>query len=32
MQQVRGWGEMFPFVRNFHERIYRKMHVASSPA
>ncbi|MFQ5895583.1 MAG: DUF4286 family protein [Nitrospinota bacterium] len=26
MQAVRGWGEMFPFVRNFHERIYHKFH------
>jgi Carbon-nitrogen hydrolase len=25
MQRVRGWGEMFPFVRNFHERVYRKI-------
>lgn len=22
MKAARGWGEMFPFVRNFHERIY----------
>ncbi len=25
MQRVRGWGEMFPYVRNFHERIYRRI-------
>jgi len=24
MNKVRGWGDMFPYVRNFHERIYRK--------
>lgn len=23
MARVRGWGEQFPNVRNFHERIYR---------
>ena len=27
MKRVRGWGEMFPFVRNFHERIYRRFYV-----
>jgi hypothetical protein len=26
MQQVRGWGDMFPLVRNFHERIYRRIY------
>ena len=26
MQSVRGWGEMFPYVRNFHERVYRQIH------
>jgi hypothetical protein len=25
MQRVRGWGQMFPHVRNFHERIYRRI-------
>ena len=25
MQAVRGWGDMFPVVRNFHERIYRRI-------
>lgn len=25
MQRVRGWGDMFPHVRNFHERIYRQI-------
>lgn len=25
MQAVRGWGEMFPAVRNFHERIYKRI-------
>jgi hypothetical protein len=24
MKKIRGWGDMFPYVRNFHERIYRK--------
>lgn len=28
MRRVRGWGEMFPHVRNFHERIYRQIHAA----
>jgi hypothetical protein len=28
MQRVRGWGEMFAHVRNFHERIYRLIHSA----
>jgi len=28
MQRVRGWGEMFPHVRNFHERVYRRIHNA----
>ena len=28
MQRVRGFGEMFPHVRNFHERIYREIHAA----
>jgi hypothetical protein len=32
MQRVRGWGEMFPHVRNFHERIYRQIHTAEAPA
>jgi hypothetical protein len=31
MQRVRGWGEMFPHVRNFHERIYRRTFSASAP-
>ena len=31
MQAVRGWGEMFPHVRNFHERIYRQIHSAPAP-
>jgi hypothetical protein len=26
MRAVRGWGDMFPYVRNFHERIYHKFH------
>jgi len=26
MQRVRGWAEMFPHVRNFHERIYTRIH------
>ena len=26
MQRVRGWGDMFPLVRNFHERIYRRIY------
>jgi hypothetical protein len=26
MQRVRGWGDMFPHVRNFHERIYTRIH------
>jgi len=25
MRRVRGWGEMFPVVRNFHERVYRRI-------
>ena len=32
MQHVRGWGEMFPHVRNFHERIYREIHTAEASA
>jgi hypothetical protein len=24
MRAVRGWGDQFPVVRNFHERIYRR--------
>ena len=24
--RVRGWAEMFPHVRNFHERIYTRIH------
>lgn len=31
MQRVRGWGDMFPHVRNFHERIYRQIHTAEAP-
>jgi hypothetical protein len=31
MQRVRGWGDMFPFVRNFHERIYRRIHEQRAP-
>jgi len=30
MQRVRGWGEMFPHVRNFHERVYRQIHAAEA--
>ena len=30
MQRVRGWGEMFPHVRNFHERVYRRIHSAAA--
>ena len=26
LQQVRGFGDMFPNVRNFHERVYRRIH------
>ena len=26
MKRVRGWGEMFPYVRNFHERVYTRIH------
>jgi hypothetical protein len=26
MRQVRGWGDMFPHVRNFHERVYTRIH------
>jgi hypothetical protein len=26
MSRVRGWGDMFPYVRNFHERVYRRTH------
>ncbi len=26
LRRVRGFGEMFPHVRNFHERIYRRIH------
>ena len=25
MKRVRGWGEMFPYVRNFHERVYSRI-------
>ena len=32
MQRVRGWGDMFPHVRNFHERIYREIHSAEAPS
>jgi hypothetical protein len=28
MQRVRGWGDQFPVVKNFHERIYRAIHEA----
>ena len=31
MRRVRGWGDMFPHVRNFHERIYRSIHSAAAP-
>ena len=31
MRGVRGWGEMFPFVRNFHERIYECILEYGSP-
>ena len=30
MQAVRGWGDMFPYVRNFHERVYRHIYEASA--
>ena len=30
MQRVRGWGDQFPNVRNFHERIYRQIHEAAA--
>jgi hypothetical protein len=26
LKRVRGFGEMFPQVRNFHERVYRRIH------
>jgi hypothetical protein len=32
MQRVRGWGDQFPNVRNFHERIYREVHPAEAPS
>lgn len=32
LQRVRGWGELFPHVRNFHERIYRQIHSADAPS
>jgi hypothetical protein len=25
MKRVRGWGEMFPLVRDFHERVYSQI-------
>jgi hypothetical protein len=28
MRKVRGWGDMFPYVRNFHERVYRRIYEA----
>ena len=28
MKAVRGWGDQFPNVRNFHERIYKQIHSA----
>ena len=31
MQRVRGWGDQFPNVRNFHERIYRRTHECLPP-
>lgn len=31
MAAVRGWGDQFPRVRNFHERVYRQIHEAHSP-
>ena len=31
MLRVRGWGEMFPHVRNFHERVYRRIHEHGVP-
>jgi hypothetical protein len=30
MRKVRGWGDMFPHVRNFHERVYRRIYQAES--
>jgi len=31
MRAVRGWGDQFPNVRNFHERVYTRIHEAESP-
>lgn len=31
MRRVRGWGDMFPHVRNFHERVYKSIHSATVP-
>jgi hypothetical protein len=31
MKKVRGWGPMFPHVRNFHERIYQQVFEAFPP-
>ena len=30
MAAVRGWGDQFPHVRNFHERVYRAIHTADT--
>ena len=32
LKAVRGWGEMFPFVRNFHERVYTRIFELASPS
>ena len=32
MLRVRGWGDMFPHVKNFHGRVYRKIHEATGSA
>ena len=31
MKEARGWGDQFPNVRNFHERIYKRVHTAEGP-
>ena len=31
MKEARGWGDQFPNVRNFHERIYKRIHTAEGP-
>jgi hypothetical protein len=32
MERIRGWGDQFPNVKNFHERIYRQIHTAEAPS